>query len=38
MSLYLRDTQLLAPGGKGSLEQLGDLYKGEGDYSKIYVS
>jgi hypothetical protein len=33
-SIYFRDTKLLAPGGKGRLDQLGELYKDEGDFSK----
>jgi hypothetical protein len=37
-SIYFRDTQLLAPAGKSSLEQLGELYISEGDFTKRSVS
>jgi hypothetical protein len=37
-SIYFRDTQLLAPVGKSSLEQLGELYISEGDYTKRSIS
>jgi hypothetical protein len=36
--VYLRDTMLLAPAGKASLEKLGVLYKEDGDFSKRIVS
>jgi hypothetical protein len=37
-SLYLRDTMLLPPVGKGRLDQLGELYNTEGDYLKRDMS
>jgi hypothetical protein len=37
-NVYIRDTMLLAPAGKGSLEALGGLYACEGDLSKRDVS
>lgn len=35
--LYVRDTKMLAPGGYGSLDKLGELYSENGDYSKRYL-
>jgi hypothetical protein len=39
-SVYFRDTLLLAPVGKGSLEQIGEIYESEseGDYTKRFLS
>lgn len=37
VSIYFRDTQLLAPTGKGSLEQIGELYQTEGDFKKRVI-
>jgi hypothetical protein len=37
-SVYFRDTKLLAPAGKGRLDQIGDLYKNEGDFEKRVLS
>lgn len=36
--IYIRDTILLAPAGKGSLAQLGKLYENDGDLSKRVIS
>jgi len=36
--VYFRDTILLAPAGVGSLDKLGDLYKGEWDITKKKIS
>lgn len=35
--VYIRDTMLLAPGGKQKLKDLGELYKDQGDFSKIEI-
>ena len=37
-NVYIRDTILLAPAGKSSLESLGYLYSEEGDFSKRTIS
>lgn len=36
--VYLRDTMLLAPAGKASLANLGELYDNEGDFTKKTIS
>lgn len=36
--VYIRDTMLLAPAGKGSLEALGSLYEAEGGFTKKMIS
>ena len=38
INVYIRDTVLLAPAGVKSLNQIGSLYEGCGDYSKIEIS
>ena len=35
--VYVRDTMLLAPGGKQKLKDLGKLYENEGSFSKIEI-
>jgi hypothetical protein len=37
-AVYLRDTKLLAPSGKGRLDKIGELYSSEGDYRKRELS